>query len=478
MKRIYLAIILVLVCGLTVQEAWAGRGKKEPNKGYRFTLFIYGNTDTVMYLGNYYAGGTYAFDTARISNKGMFVFEDKEAVLKPGLYFFVNPAGTYVEFAVYNNEKLDFHFDTEEPGWQNNMVVKGSKENKLLFDFHKANRAVFRTIDSAKTAMTDSAAFAAFRQHQMLRLDSIKYAYIDNNPKSLLALLMNATRDPDIPDTDKDGNKLSDREKWEYLMEHYFDNSRLDDDALVRTPQTVFKQRLDRYLNVYLKSAPPDIIIRYIDPLIDRAKPSKENFRYLVHTLSEKYLQSNVMSYDEIYVHLVKRYIEPGLCEWMSPSTVDMNVKRADTWEKLLIGRPAPPLIMKDDKGQVQSLYNLKSKYTLLIFWSPTCGHCKTIIPDLFKRYARYKDKYDIAAYAVLSEPDDATRPKWHEFIKANHLDWINIDGGEANLDWHEVYDIVTTPQIYLLDKDKKILAKKLDAETFEEVLKALEHIK
>ena len=123
MKRIYLAIILVLVCGLTVQEAWAGRGKKEPNKGYRFTLFIYGNTDTVMYLGNYYAGGTYAFDTARISNKGMFVFEDKEAVLKPGLYFFVNPAGTYVEFAVYNNEKLDFHFDTEEPGWQNNMVV-------------------------------------------------------------------------------------------------------------------------------------------------------------------------------------------------------------------------------------------------------------------------------------------------------------------------------------------------------------------
>ena len=434
MKRIYLAIILVLVCGLTVQEAWAGRGKKEPNKGYRFTLFIYGNTDTVMYLGNYYAGGTYAFDTARISNKGMFVFEDKEAVLKPGLYFFVNPAGTYVEFAVYNNEKLDFHFDTEEPGWQNNMVVKGSKENKLLFDFHKANRAVFRTIDSAKTAMTDSAAFAAFRQHQMLRLDSIKYAYIDN--------------------------------------------SRLEDDALVRTPQTVFKQRLDRYLNVYLKSAPPDIIIRYIDPLIDRAKPSKENFRYLVHTLSEKYLQSNVMSYDEIYVHLVKRYIEPGLCEWMSPSTVDMNVKRADTWEKLLIGRPAPPLIMKDDKGQVQSLYNLKSKYTLLIFWSPTCGHCKTIIPDLFKRYARYKDKYDIAAYAVLSEPDDATRPKWHEFIKANHLDWINIDGGEANLDWHEVYDIVTTPQIYLLDKDKKILAKKLDAETFEEVLKALEHIK
>lgn len=477
MKRIYLTILTLLALLLGMQEAQAGRGKKEPHKGYRFTLFIYGNTDSVMYLGNYYAGGTYSFDTARISPKGMFVFEDKEAVLKPGLYFFVNPAGTYVEFAVYNNEKLDFHFDTEEPGWQSNMNVKGSKENKLLFDFHKANRAIYRAIDSAKAAMTDSAAFADFKRKQFLRMDSVKYAYIDNNPNSLLALLMNATRDPDVPTTDKEGKKLSDKERWEYFMEHYFDHSRLDDDALIRTPMTVFKQRLDRYLDQYLKNAPPDIIIKYIDPLIDKARPSKENFRYLVHTLAEKYLQSNVMSYDEVYVHLVKRYIEPGLCEWMSPSTVDMNVKRADKWEKLLIGKPAPQLIMKDDKGMWHDLYTPQNKYTLLVFWSPTCGHCKTIIPDLYKRYAKYRDKCDIATYAILSEPDDATRPKWQEFIKNNNLKWLNIDGGEANIDWHEVYDIETTPQIYLLDKDKKILAKKLNAESFEEVIKYLEKI-
>lgn len=478
MRRITLAIITLLLLGAAPQEAQAARGKKEPYKGYRFTLFIYGNTDSVMYLGNYYAGGTYAFDTARISPKGMFVFENKEKVLKPGLYFFVNPAGIYVEFAVYGNEKLDFHFDTEEPGWQRNMNVKGSKENKLLFDFHKATRAIYSTIDSAQAAMTDSAAFAAFRRHQLMRMDSLNYAYIDTYPNSLLVLMMNATRDPDVPVTDKDGKKLSDNERWQYMMEHYFDYTRLDDDALIRTPLKIFKERLDRYLDVFLKNAPPDIIIKYIDPIIDRAKPSKENFRYLIHTLAEKYLQSNIMSYDEIYVHLVKRYIEPGLCDWMSPSTVDMNVKRADTWEKLLIGKKAPQLIMKDTKGQWHDLYSIPNKYTLLVFWSPTCGHCKTVIPDLYKRYAKYKDQCDIGTYAILSEPDEPTRPKWHEFIKANNLEWLNIDGGEANIDWHEVYDIETTPQIYLLDKDKKILAKRLNADSFEEVIKIIENIK
>ena len=473
MKRIKLAVIILLLLGAASQEVQAARGKKEPYKGYRFTLFIYGNTDTVMYLGNYYAGGTYAFDTARISPKGMFVFEDKERVLKPGLYFFVNPSGTYVEFAVYGNEKLDFHFDTEEPGWQNNMNVKGSKENKLMFDFHKANRAIYRTIDSAQAAMTDSIAFMNFKRHQMLRLDSMKYAYIDGNPNSMLALLMNATRDPDVPNTDKDGNKLDDRMKWEYFMEHYFDYSRLEDDALIRTPTLVFKQRLDRYLDQYLRNAPPDIIIKYIDPLIDRAKLSKENFRYLVHTLAEKYLQSNIMSYDEIYVHLVKRYIEPGLCDWMSPSTIDMNVKRADKWENLLIGKKAPQLIMKDTKGQWQDLYNIPNKYTLLIFWSPTCGHCKTVIPDLYKRWTAFGLMSTHSRY----HGNSSYRVPW-QFIKTHNLNWLNIDGGEANIDWHDVYDIETTPQIYLLDKDKKILAKKLNAESFEEVIKIIENIK
>lgn len=479
MKHLRLSIILCLgISLLAMQSVMAASPKnKEPYKGYRFTLFIYGCQDSIMYLGNYYAGGTYAFDTARISPKGMFVFENKERVLKPGLYFFTNPAGNYVEFAVYNNEKLNIHFDTEEPGWQNNMHIKGSKENELLFKFHQSNRAIYKAIDSVQASGADSATFAEFRKKQILRMDSIKIAFINENPNSMLALLMNATREPSVPAEDEKGNKLSTRERWEYYMDHYFDYTRLDDDAMIRTPELVFHKRLTDYLDVCLKNAPAETIIEYVDKLIDKARPSKENFRYLVHTIAEKYLQSNVMSYDAIYVHMVKKYIATGECDWMSPTTVDNNVKRAETWERLLLGKPAPPLIMRDDKGQVQSLYNLNHKYTLLIFWSPTCGHCKTAIPELYKRYAKYRDKCDIAAYAVLSEPDEPTRPKWHEFIKTHHLDWINIDGGEANIDWHEVYDVETTPQIYLLDKDKKILAKKLSADTFEEVLKAIEKI-
>ena len=478
MKHLRTILIAALLLGCLApwqaQAAARKEKKNEPWKGYRFTLVIYGGTDTVMYLGNYYMGSTLAFDTAHLNKKGYFVFENKERVLKPGLYFFVNPAGTYVEFAVYN-EKLEFQFETEDPGWQTHMRVRGSKENDYLFTYHQANRATYRVIDSAQRDMTDSAAFAQFRRQQLYKLDSIKEAIIEQHPTSLVALLMNATREPEVPKQDSTGQPLSRRQQWEYYMEHYFDHTRLEDDALVRTPEMIFHQRLVNYLDKALQNAPPETIIQYVDPLIDRAKPAKENFRYLVHTIAEKYLQSNVMSYDAVYVHLVKRYIETGMCDWMSPSVVDDNVKRANTWDKLLLGKPAPPLVMKDAQGQVHSLYALPNKYTLLIFWSPTCGHCKTVIPDLYKRYSKYKDLYDIGTFAVLSEPDEPTRPKWHEFIEKHGLDWLNLDGGEANIDWHEVYDVITTPQIYLLDRDKKILAKKLSAETFEQIINMFE---
>ena len=50
---------------------------------------------------------------------------------------------------------------------------------------------------------------------------------------------------------------------------------------------------------------------------------------------------------------------------------------------------------------------------------------------------------------------------------------WLSLDGGEANVDWHAVYDIQSTPQIYLIDENNIIQAKKLGENSIEEVLKA-----
>lgn len=466
-KSIFFALLLII----SSFAAYAAKKPASP-KGYRFSFTVKGSSDTVMYLGYYYAGNSYVVDTTKINKKGQFVFENKDVTLKPGMYFFTNPGGNYVEFAVYN-ETPNFVFETKEGSWAQHMTVKGSKQNELFYTYHRLNRHFYDIIDSAAKSKTDEEAFKAFRTAQLRALDSIKMDIIHSHPDYMIAKMMNATRDIPVPLQDSTGRDLSQRERWEYYMEHYWDYSPLDDDFLIRTPEAIFHRRFTDYLDKNLRGAAPDIIIRYVDMTIEKSRPSKEMFKYIVHTITEKYLQSPVMSYDEIYVHLVNKYFATGDNFWSSPSVIDEQIKRAATWEKILIGKVAPNIILKDTLGMIHSLHESNHRYTLLIFWSPSCGHCKTVIPELYKKYQQYRSVYDIDAFAVLSEPDDATRPLWKQFIKEHHLDWKNLDGGECNIDWHEVYDVITTPQIFLLDKDHKIIAKKLNAETFEKVLEA-----
>ncbi len=459
-------IILFFIFALLPLFSWAAK------ETYRIQIVIKGFSEPSLIMGNYYANGTYALDTAFIDSKGRYIFSSTVDTLYPGLYFFTTGTGKYVEFVVYNEAPF-FSFETSDDDWLMNMKVRGSLENETFYNFHRLNAQVAKLNPAPVHA--DSASYAAYMMKQSLIMDSLKRDFIQRNPNRFISKMMLSTKEVPVPMVDDSGRELEPRERWEYFASHYFDNMPLDDDMLVRTPEAVFYQRIMSYFDQYMHGAPPETIIPYLDTLLDRARSSRENFRYLLHTLTEKYLQSNIMVYDAIYVHLILRYYATGAAWWMTPSGIESEVERAERWDKLLVGRTAPELILFDTLHNPHSLHSLQAKYKLLVFWSPSCGHCQTVIPQLYERFDRLKKKYDIQGFAILSEPDDTTRPKWRKFINEHHLDWLNLDGGEANVDWHQVYDITSTPQIYLLDDQNVILAKKLGAESFEQILEAVE---
>lgn len=439
-------------------------------EGYKITLQIDGNTDSVMVMGYYYAQHTYACDSARNNGHGRFVFEGTRELL-PGLYFFTNRNGHFVDFVVYH-EKPRFKFHTDERDWQRNMEVKGSKQNTIFFNFHRATATIYEEIEEAKGTLDDSA-YVDYRNRRYRSIDSLRMDFIERNPEAMLSLMMLATKEPAAPPDSLKGN-----ERYFYFMRHYFDNMPLGDDFLVRTPKAVFYQHVMDYVDRHMHGLPPSAIIPLVDTLIDRAEPAPEVFKWLVHTLTEKYLQSNVMVYDEIYVHLVQRYYATGKVFWSSPSVIDEQVERAGKWERLLVGRESPELVLFDTTHRAWSLHHMPGSYTLLLFWSPTCGHCRDIIPALYKVFDRVADSLDITAFAILSEPEEGTIVKWKKFLNDHHMDnprWVNLNGGEANVDWHEVYDVQTTPQIYLIEnKEHTFVAKKLNAELFEQICKQL----
>ena len=233
----------------------------------------------------------------------------------------------------------------------------------------------------------------------------------------MLARMMMASKDPLPPPDSVTGN-----DRYFYIMHHFFDNMPLDDNFIIRTPRSVFYNRIDEYVDKRMQGLPPELIIPLLDTLIDRSEPAPEVFKWLVLTLTERYLQSNIMVYDEVYVHLVQRYFATGKVTFLPPSTVDEQVTRASKWEHLLVGREAPELILFDTTRRVWSLHHMPGRYTLLLFWSPTCGHCRTIIPEIYQVFDRVADSLDMTAFAILSEPEEHTVEKWKTFLADHHM--------------------------------------------------------
>lgn len=442
---------------------------------YEITLRIENGRDTMMYLGYYFAKGNRVVDTAIRDEKGRFVFTSKEDTLAPGLYFFANPKGNYVDFVVYG-EKPFFQFETKEEDWTEYLTVKGSEQNKFFIDFHQEDIACTDDL-LAKHAVLDSAAFATYRQKRLLQLDSLKQSLVEKNPKMFLSKMLLVNKEVLPPLLDEKGDTIPDSTRRWYYLDHYFDNLALEDNAIVRTPKAVFYDRLMNFFDKQLQYAPPEVIIKYADKVLERSRKSPDVFMYITNTLTQKYLQSNVMIYDEVYVHMVENYYSTDDNFWASPSSIEKEAVRAAKYKRLLVGKEAPELILYDTLRTPYSLHSLPNKWKLLVFWSPNCGHCQHIVPAVYKVFEQYRDQYDMVAFTILSDPDDKTRAEWKKFLKDHGMNdpaWLSLDGGEANVDWHDVYDIVSTPQIYLIDENNIIQAKKLGETSIENVIKAI----
>ena len=118
------------------------------------------------------------------------------------------------------------------------------------------------------------------------------------------------------------------------------------------------------------------------------------------------------------------------------------------------IGRIAPDFSWKENgKNLNLSTLNEAENY-VLVFWSTDCSHCLKEIPQLHKFL---QDKNEIKVVAFSLERNDfgwknmkATLPNWHHVLGLNK--WENKIA--------RTYNINATPTYFVLDKNKKIIAK------------------
>lgn len=434
------------------------------SQGYKIKVEIEGSQDSIMYLVNYKADNQYIKDTVENQGNGLFIFEGEEE-LPQGIYLAVRQDKNYFEFLLADDQK--FSLSTKYDDMVGSMKVKGSEENKYFFDFlqfsYPKNEQIMELQKEIK-ALTPADSIK--KKELQATMDSLneqitnyKEDFIENHSESFMAQVYQASRDPEVPDA-PEGMSEEEQKKWQYnyFVEHYFDNLDISDEKMLYTP--VLHQRVSNYINNVVVQD-PDSVIKAADRLMQMAKGNKEVTKYLKWYITYNAERSEIMGMDKVFVHMVDNYFGPEKTPWLSKK-VQKNLKeRADILRNLLIGTKAPNMLLVDTAGNYVAMHSVEAEYLVVYFWEPDCGHCQRETPKLKKLYDDMKGK-GLEVYSVCI--DRKNTDKWKQYINKHNLDWINVYDGKQWTSFHNLYDLIATPTIYLLDKDKKIMAKRINA--------------
>jgi thiol-disulfide isomerase/thioredoxin len=283
------------------------------------------------------------------------------------------------------------------------------------------------------------------------------------NDGNLLASLVKALLPLELPEfsvplTVQNPDSILSVLRYNYNKDHFFDNIDLTDERLLRTP--ILQSRLDVFFNnVVIPS--PDSINKEIDKIIARCEKNYKVFQFIAVYLFNHFRESEIMGHDAVMVKIADDIYLSGKADWVSKEFKDDLQKQIELIRPNLIGKIAQNLIMDSYKGIYVSLYDIEKEFTILYFWEPDCGHCKEATPKLKEYYDKAKED-NIEIFAVCTIAD---KSKWTKYIEENKLTWINGWDPQRLTHFDYYYNIQSTPIVYILDRNKKIIAKKISVE-------------
>ena len=174
-------------------------------------------------------------------------------------------------------------------------------------------------------------------------------------------------------------------------------------------------------------------------------------------------------------MHLIDNYYAQGKAPWVDEDQLNKILNNADILRPILCGKIAPNLDMQlvADPMKSAALHDISADYTILYFWRPDCSACEKSMGEMVQFYEKYKNQ-GVEVFAVSTgnyEDLDATK----EFItQYNMSGWVNAIDPYHRTQFHKKFDVKVTPTIYILDKDKTILYKRVSAGQLDTILSNL----
>ena len=449
--------------------------------GYEIKVTLKPYKDLYIYLGHYF-GKTYpVIDSVKLNGNSEAVFMGVKK-LQPGTYLigYPNRSG-FFEILVDKQQHFSVFADTDN--MKDGAVFTNSPDNDLLKSYQQFVNGKGKEINAAQEKLkTANNKDSTELTSQIIKLDKdileFRNKIVKNNPDAILSNYLIAMREPILPEPlQKPKNQSDSIEAYNFYKQHYWDGVNFWDSRLAYT--VFFEEKLDKYFND-LVAFNPDSAIHEIDAMLGPASINEEMTRFLLTKFVNRYFNQKDMWEDAVYVHLFEKYFSQKEYSWLTPEGRKTVSDRAYSMMANIMGTPAADIELPDSTGKMAMLSKVTAAFTIVAFWDPTCRHCKELLPKLDSFYRAKWKAAGIKIYAVAKETD-GTKKDWLDFVNQQQLSgWTHVyyskEADKARISaqipgYSQLYDVRTYPTLYLLDKDKNIIAKKLTYNQIDEII-------
>lgn len=435
--------------------------------GYEISVAINGLPDSTVYLAYHFGDMQYLKDTLKLDKNGYGILSGGES-LPQGIYMIVLPGRKY--FEILMSSVQFFSITCNYSDYFKTLKFTGSDENSAFIDYQKRWVAMQEEAAKVNARIQDNKQnndslkiLNELRKELEEKMKSYLSNVVASNEGSLLAMLVKAIMPIEVPVFQVPLNiQNPDSVRWLksylYNKDHFFDNIDFTDERILRTP--ILQSKLNIFFtNEVIQLA--DSVNKEIDKIVAKCSSNYKIFQFVAVFLFNHFRESEIMGHDAVMVKLADDIYLSGKADWTTQEWRDNLKNEIDRIRPNLIGVKAHDLVMNTYTGVYKSLYDIKKDYTILYFWEPDCGHCQEVTPKLKAYYDKAKNE-DVEVFAVCTKSD---RAKWEKYIEENKLDWINGWDPQRITNFDYYYNVQSTPGIYILDKNKVIIAKKLSVE-------------
>lgn len=240
-------------------------------------------------------------------------------------------------------------------------------------------------------------------------------------------------------------------ERLGYQSNHYWDSLNVKDSLHTLNAE----QAIVNYIAL-LSSLTPKQVDSSLTIFLNKIVKEPKLFLYF-NLILEKYLYhpNSPLQNEAVYLKIIGYSLEaPNV----SKALKIRLQQQLEILQKNKIGEIAKNIVFNNFDGKRNSLHELKSAYTLVLFYDPECDNCKKMITSMVNSSLLGNLDTDNRKLRILALYTEKNTKLWKSYASFIPKNWIN--GYDRTGKIFEKYDLRAIPSLYLLDKDKKVLLK------------------